>query len=119
MNPRDTHRLTRASLELRDRDGRWRRTAALAAVVLVLGLGGGGALLLADPLQARRPDAGLALAQENAVLRTELDRLRTELALEKATRAELNREAVELHARINDLTNRLDFLAARDGAAAR
>jgi hypothetical protein len=116
MSPRDTHRLTRSSLELRDREGRWRRNAALAAVVLVLGLGSGGALLLADPLQARRPDPGRALARENAALRTELERLRTELELEKATRAELNREAVDLHARLGDLTNRLDFLAARDGA---
>ena len=119
MNPRDTHRLTRASLELRDRDGRWRRNAALAAVVLVLGLGTGGALLVADPLQSRQPDAGRALGQENAALRAELDRVRTELALEKATRAELDREAADLHARIDDLTNRLEFLAARDGVAAR
>ena len=35
--------------------------------------------------------------------------------MEKATRAELNRHAVELHAEINELTNRLEFLAARDG----
>jgi septal ring factor EnvC (AmiA/AmiB activator) len=112
----DTHRLTRASLELSSRDERQRRTATLATVILTLLVAGGGAFYLreggAAPFAAS--DVSTALSAENAVLRADLERVRTELDMEKATRAELNREAGELHARINELNNRLEFLAARD-----
>ena len=114
----DTHRLTRASLELSSRDDRRRRNATFATVVVTLVLATGGALWLSDAGATLFPVGGLALAGENAELRAELERLRTELGLEKATRAELNREAGELHVRINELNTRLEFLTARDGRAA-
>lgn len=113
----DTQRLTRASLELSSRNERRRRTATVVAVVVMLLLAGGGALHLrgggAAPFTAAATSA--ALAQENALLRADLERALTELDMEKATRTELNRQAGELRARINELTNRLEFLAARDG----
>jgi septal ring factor EnvC (AmiA/AmiB activator) len=112
----DTQRLTRASLELSSRDERRRRTATFVTVLVTLLAAGGGAFYLreggAAPFAASA--ASPALSQENAALRADLERVRTELDMEKATRAELNREAGELHARINELTNRLEFLAARD-----
>lgn len=113
----DTQRLTRASLELSSRDERQRQTATFVTVIVMLLLAGGGALYLQDGrLPAfRSPGAEAAMASENAVLRAEVERLQTDLDVEKATRAELNRQAGELHARINELTNRLEFLAARDG----
>ena len=112
----DTHRLTRSSLELSSRDERRRQTATLVTVILMLLMAGGGAFYLREGrAQAfAAGDTSAALARENAALRADLERVRTELDLEKATRAELNREAGELHARINELTNRLEFLAARD-----
>lgn len=112
----DTQRLTRASLELSSRDERRRRTATFATVLVMLLVAGGGAFYLREggAVPATADGASAALVQENAALRADLERVRTELDMEKATRAELNREAGELHARINELTNRLEFLAARD-----
>jgi septal ring factor EnvC (AmiA/AmiB activator) len=107
----DTQRLTRSSLELSSRDARRRRNVVLAVAALATGLAALGAFHLRA---APGPVSRVALEQENDALRAELGRLRTELELEKATRAELNREAGELHARITDLTNQLEFLAARD-----
>ena len=115
----DTHRLTRASLELSCRAERRRRTATFVTAVVTLLLAGGGAFYLGNDGGATwaAPGAAAALAQENEALRAQLERLQTELGVEKATRAELNRQAGELNARIGELTNRLEFLAARDGRA--
>ena len=92
-----------------------RRLVWMLALAPLL-LAGGGALYLRDggaaPFTAVATST--ALAQENALLRADLDRALTELEMEKATRTELNRQAGELRARINELTNRLEFLAARD-----
>ena len=80
---------------------------------MLLMAGGGAFYLREGRAQAfAAGDTSAALARENAALRADLERVRTELDLEKATRAELNRE--ELRARINELTNRLECLAARD-----
>jgi septal ring factor EnvC (AmiA/AmiB activator) len=115
----DTHRLTRASLELSSSEARKRRTATWVTVLVMLLIGGGGAYYLHDsgasPFVITATSA--ALEKENTGLRTQLERLRMEFEMEKATRAELDRQAGELHAQINDLTNRLEFLAARDTRA--
>jgi hypothetical protein len=108
----DTHRLTRASLELSSRDTRQRRTATWVTVLVMLLMAGGG--LHESGTSPFAMTATAALKTENAGLRTQLERLHMEFEMEKATRAELDRQAGELHARINDLTNRLEFLAARD-----
>jgi uncharacterized protein YlxW (UPF0749 family) len=115
----DTHRLTRASLELSSSDSRKRRTAIWLTVLVVFPLAAGAALYTyqpgASPLATTAATA--ALRTENAGLRSQLERLQMEFEMEKATRAELDRQAGELHAQINDLTNRLEFLAARDTRA--
>ena len=117
----DTHRLTRASLELSSSDARKRRAATWVTALVVLMLAGGAALYLymyqpgAYPLATTA--AAAALRTENAGLRSQLERLHMEFEMEKATRAELGRQAGELHAQINDLNNRLEFLAARDTRA--
>lgn len=118
MSHSDTHRLTRASLELSSRDERRRRAVTWVTVAALLLVAAGGALYLSDP-RLRNPGAALfgatdALEKDNATLRAELERLRAEFDMEKATRAELNRESVELHARINELNNRLEFLTGRE-----
>lgn len=115
----DTHRLTRASLELSSSDTRKRRAAIGVTVLVVLLLAGGAVLYVyqpgASPLVMTAATA--ALRTENAGLRSQLERLHMEFEMEKATRAELDRQAGELHAQINDLTNRLEFLAVRDSRA--
>ena len=115
----DTHRLTRASLELSSSDARKRRAVTWVTVLVVLLLAVCAGLYLyqpgASPLVT--PAATAALKTENAGLRTQLERLHMEFEMEKATRAELDRQAGELHAQISDLTNRLEFLAARDARA--
>ena len=115
----DTHRLTRASLELSSSDARKRRAVTWVMLLGALVLAVGAALYLYQP--GASPFATLAttaaLKTENAGLRTQLERLHMEFEMEKATRAELDRQAGELHAQINDLTNRLEFLAARDTRA--
>ena len=115
----DTHRLTRASLELSSSEARKRRTATWVAVLVMLLMAGGGAYYLHDSGASPflMTNASGALETENAGLRTQLERLQMEFEMEKATRAELDRQAGELHAQINDLTNRLEFLAARDTRA--
>ena len=117
----DTHRLTRASLELSSSDARKRRAATWVTALVVLMLAGGAALYLYMYQPGAYPRAttaaAAALRTENAGLRSQLERLHMEFEMEKATRAELDRQAGELHAQINDLTNRLEFLAARDTRA--
>lgn len=110
----DTQRLTRARLELSSRDERRRQTATFVTAIVMLLLAGGGALYLHDGSAMSLVGPSAIVMQENAALRADLERVRTELEMEKATRAELSREAGELHARISELTNRLEFLAARD-----
>ncbi len=119
MSPYDTRRLTRASLELSSRDERRRQKATFVTVVVTLLLAGSGAFYLRDSGGATwvAPGTAAALKQENEALRIQLERTQTELSVEKATRAELNRQAGELHARIGELNNRLEFLAVRDSRA--
>ncbi len=115
----DTHRLTRASLELSSSDARKRRTAMGVTILVMLLLAGGGAYYLHESGTSlfATTTTTVALRTENAGLRTQLERLHIEFEMEKATRAELDRQAGKLHAQINDLTNRLEFLAARDTRA--
>ena len=119
MTHSETHRLTRASLELSSSDTRKRRAATSVTVLVVLLLAVGAALYLYQPGSSplATPAATAALKTENAGLRTQLERLHMEFEMEKATRAELDRQAGELHEQINELTNRLEFLAARDTRA--
>lgn len=54
-----------------------------------------------------------ALRQERELLAADVERLRTELALENATREELERHAAELNARVAELNGQVEFLKVR------
>jgi phage shock protein A len=53
------------------------------------------------------------LRQERELLAADVERLRTELALESATGDELERHAAELNARVAELNGQVEFLKAR------
>ena len=53
------------------------------------------------------------LQQENSALRTEIARLGAELQLERATRAALDRQVVDLNHEVADLERQLAFVAAQ------
>lgn len=54
-----------------------------------------------------------AAQQERAQLAAEVERLRTELALEAATRDELAAQTAELNARLAELDRQVEFLTSR------
>jgi uncharacterized small protein (DUF1192 family) len=74
---------------------------ALSGTLALRLFGGTSALHLRD-LEAR-----------NAALDAELARLRTDLAMERATRSSLDRQAAALNERIADLRSQIDFLNAQ------
>lgn len=53
-----------------------------------------------------------ALREERALLAAEVERLRTELAIESATRRELEQQAAESNARVAELNGQVQFLRA-------
>ena len=57
-----------------------------------------------------------AAQEEQARLVAEVERLRTELALETATRDELESQAAALNARVAELDRQVAFLTSRKGA---
>ena len=103
----DTLRIATARLEF-TRDRRFDRalqvTAVAALVVLVV--------LIGRHLHAETQAAGTAVSElrrENATLRTDLARARTELELERATRAALTRQVAALNEETTELERRLGF----------
>jgi uncharacterized small protein (DUF1192 family) len=76
--------------------------ALSGTLALRLHTGGGTSALHLRDLEAR-----------NAALDAELARLRTELAMERATRSSLDRQAAALNERIADLRSQIDFLNAQ------
>jgi phage shock protein A len=54
-----------------------------------------------------------ALREERELLAAEVERLQTELAMERATRLELERQAAELNAQVAELNGQVKFLMAR------
>lgn len=116
MNPLadvDTRRLSTARLRLADarRPGNGVRVALLAvsiAAATALGLyfqaiGG------APASQLKSLDA------RNAALQSELARVRTELAMERATRTSLDQQVAELNERMTDLRRQVDFFESQGG----
>jgi phage shock protein A len=57
-----------------------------------------------------------ALREERELLAAEIERLQTELAVERATRLELERQTAELNAQVAELNGQLKFLIARKAA---
>jgi septal ring factor EnvC (AmiA/AmiB activator) len=109
----DTRRLSMARLQLADvrRPGNGARAALLAvsitaaAALALYFLAFGGART--TPLES--------LDARNAALQSELARVRTELAMERATRASLDRQVTELNERMTDLRRQVDFVDAQGG----
>ena len=106
-----TRRLSSAHLELastrRLRTGLTVTVLALllavsGTLVLRLFAGGGTSTLHLRDLEAR-----------NAALDAELARLRTELAMERATRSSLDRQVATLNERLAELRSQVDFLDAQ------
>ena len=54
-----------------------------------------------------------ALRQERELLAAEVERLQTELAVQSATRLELERQAAKLNAQVAELNGQVQFLRAR------
>jgi phage shock protein A len=55
----------------------------------------------------------VVLRAERKALTAEVERLRTELAVERATRLELERQSAELNAKVAELNGHVEFLRAR------
>ncbi len=109
----DTWHLTTSRLEIiSDRRARVALRGVLVAVLVSLALLAG-LRLYAD---AAGPVARASkLQQENASLNAELARLRAELELERATRAALEQQVMELNAQSSELASQLNFFNAQSG----
>jgi len=106
-----TRRLSSARLELAST--RRLRTGFHGAVLLVLlALSGTLALRLYTDDGTLTPSLR-AVEARNVALEVELARLRTELAMERATRSSLDRQVVALNERIAELSGQNDFRNAQ------
>jgi hypothetical protein len=110
-SPTATRHLSSARLELAST--RRLRTGFHAAVLLVL-------LALSAALALRlHADGGTVTSSlrefeaRNVALEAELARLRTELAMERATRSSLDRQVVALNERLTELSGQNDFRNAQ------
>ena len=105
----DTKWLTRASFKPAA-PHRYRRQWQIAVGVLLLLVVVAGRGFAGDFYVAVRDLA--ALREERALLAAEVERLRTELAIESATRRELEEQAAESNARVVELNGQVQFLRA-------
>jgi len=106
-----TRRLSSARLELAST--RRLRTGVHGTVLFVLlALSGTLALRLYTDDRTLTPSLR-ALEARNVALEVELARLRTELAMERATRSSLDRQVVALNERIAELSGQNDFRNAQ------
>jgi len=112
-----SRKLTTARLEFRS-DRRLRDALHAITVFSLIAAGlAVGAWLYSS---GRIPAAQLAaLTRENAALKADLDRMRTELEMERATRTALTGQVAELSQRAADLKNQVDFFTAQGGRATR
>lgn len=113
IGPVSTRRLTSARVELAS--DLWARTLLRSVLVIVL-------VTLAAAASLRLLSEGAAtnarraeLQEENAALRAEVSRLKTEFELEQATREALSQQVGELNQRIADLDRQLEFFHAQSG----
>ena len=112
----DTRWLTHASFAPAAR--RWGpQQWALAGAAAVLLLAAAGSGPVGDMFATASELA--AVREERAALVAEVERLHTRLALEGATRGELEQHSAELNAQVAELTRQVDFLTARKTAVAR
>lgn len=111
LNPSSTLRLSRATFEPK-------ATTGLPARLLILVLALGIVVLLAArngylDVPYIAPSRFTEAERNNAVLARELDRARTDLAVERATRIEVQKHADELGGEVARLTRQLEFLQSR------
>ena len=90
---------------------RWWLLATAGGLLLVLAI--------AVPRIGFSLEERAAARHEQALLAAELERVTTQLALEGATRRELEGHAAELSTQVEELTRQVEFLAARRPAVAR
>lgn len=112
FGPSDTQWLTRASFE--PTAGRRLRKRLLLAIaglaVLIVGAVRSG--VFDDQLMA--PLRLIEARRENASLSAGIEQVRMELAMERATRSDLQRQAEELSVRVAELTQQLQFVTSRN-----
>lgn len=112
----DTRWLSHASFEpIARQQGRQRWLLAGVAALLLLAGAAGGLFgdLLVNPLDLA------AARRQQAVMAAEVERLRTQLAVERATRSDLEQHAADLNTQVAELTRQVDFLTARRPGGAR
>lgn len=115
LGPYDTQWLTRASFEPTPAR-RWRLVAGVMGLAVLLVLAAW--FLGHDGSRSSELAARLAGAERQAAaLGAQLERAQAELALERATRQELQRQADGLGARVAELTQKMEFLASRRAVA--
>ena len=109
----DTHWLSHARFEpvAHDPLRRGLRWAGVALLVLLFVAASRGVVADLLDLEAAREDQALATA--------EADRLRSQLAVEAATRRQLEQHAAGLGAEVEELTRQVEFLSARKGSGTR
>ena len=109
----DTRWLTHASFAPKalPRGWQWWLVGAAGAFLLLLAVAGPGLSSTVGDLAAAR--------REQASLAAEVERLSTQLAVDGATRAELEQHAAELSSQVVELTRQVEFLTARRAAIAR
>jgi septal ring factor EnvC (AmiA/AmiB activator) len=108
-----TLKLATARLEFRS-DRRFRQVLHLIAVAAFVFL----AVTIGRRLHHDTQASGAELAdikRQNATLRADLERARTELDLERSTRAALARQVAELNEDATELKSRLDFFNDQTG----
>jgi hypothetical protein len=112
-----SRKLTSARLEFRaDRRLRDALHAITVFALIAAGLAVGAWLYSSGHI----PAAQLAgLTRENAALKADLARMRTELDMERATRTSLTGQVAELSQRAADLKNQVDFFTAQGGRTTR
>jgi predicted nuclease with TOPRIM domain len=108
-----TRRLSGATYELTSRRGLANALLIAGLAVMLLALAGAGIQLLV-PVFAPATALG-ELRRENSRLRDDAERARAELQIERATRAELERQAAELNERVVQLTTQLEFFNTHSG----
>jgi hypothetical protein len=84
-------------------------TAATALIILVIAIG------RQHYVEMRAPDSLAGLRQQNTALRADLARVKTELELERSTRAALTEQVGQLNVEASELRSRLDFFNAQSG----
>lgn len=108
-----TRKLSGATYELTSRRGLANALLIAGLAVMLLALSGAGVQLLVPVLA---PATALGeLRRENSRLRDDAERARAELQIERATRAELERQAAELNERVVQLTTQLEFFNTHSG----